>query len=795
MISLTHQQAQMLIRAGQNMSGTEEEALMRHLSTCTECRAYAALVDELHKTVPVLYPSTVYSEKEIRQKAARNRTLVRRQSIMNRISQGARSVVFAGAVLALLFILVILSPRLLPNQPGTGVDPSTVPSTELIPSREPSESTPTSAGSFQYTVAEGENLISIAEKFNLEQKTILWSNTDQLHDDPQNIRPGITLRIPTTNGLYYRWEPGDTIEAVAERFGIDPQAILDWPENAAQIETIENPQFQPQVEVFIPGGEKTLEPTPVAKGPDEVQTEEIPFCDQLVENYTPSDGFKLYCDDQYQYAFDYPLGWEIEGLDRPTPDPTTFPGAYLQVLQFFESNYANQVYIYTGVLPEGSSLLDIAQNHYAYDDRAFKKDYSPMQIGGKLAYGFVNRHVQDYSGVSLFFEHGDYYTLMYMKIISPAGLGVNWQIANSIQVPGALPKDNIISDELIDDSYLLIGAPRPTPTVQATAPVDVSTAEFELYFYRPLVVDYDPAIWSDMSEPDNREMMVNYLQHREIESCTIGVRGPSGFYPENMQDVILGDITYQLNEQKLAGGAVIRDYFFKSKPTDALDDVHNTIGIPILQVQYQPSEGQDCQAAAEVVFATLHPSERLINMPFCEKLARDYRTPPNYITYCDPDYNFAFDYPANWERTLIGTGSEDLSTNHALKIQDFSKPDMSNYIRVATYRLPESSNLEDSFKAHSFYADREFPEHEYAELQIGGQRAYAIVRQWVQDYSAVYLFFQHGEFYTIMEIKAISSPKLDTNWKIARSIQIPGATLEDNFIPDELLIDSYQLVK
>lgn len=200
-----------------------------------------------------------------------------------------------------------------------------------------------------------------------------------------------------------------------------------------------------------------IPPTPL---PPRATTSPMPtgilYCDNLFENYTPAEGYKLYCDRQYEYAFEYPLGWEVEGLDRPTPDPTAFPEAYSQVLQFFQNNYANQIYINTGIMPEGSSLLDMVQNQRAYEDRAFKKDYSPTRIGGKMAYGFVNRHVQDYNGVTLFFEHGKHYTVMYMKIITRAGLDVDWEIARSIQVPGTSPVDNVISDELIKDSYRLL---------------------------------------------------------------------------------------------------------------------------------------------------------------------------------------------------------------------------------------------------------------------------------------------------------------------------------------------------
>lgn len=184
---------------------------------------------------------------------------------------------------------------------------------------------------------------------------------------------------------------------------------------------------------------------------------ETPYCDGLYETYTPTQGFKLYCDEQFKFAFEYPEGWEVNGLGEPTPDPTAHPEVMPQTLLFYNRVRENYVYVYTHRMPPGSTLQQEVRNHFAYDDREYHKDYSPMRIGGKPAYGFVNRYGQAYNGCTLFFEHGDgYYTEMELKILSPAKLDVNWQIARSIQAPGYTPADNLIPDELVEDSYRLL---------------------------------------------------------------------------------------------------------------------------------------------------------------------------------------------------------------------------------------------------------------------------------------------------------------------------------------------------
>ena len=121
-------------------------------------------------------------------------------------------------------------------------------------------STQEHAGSFQYTVAEEENLFSIAKKFSLNPQTILWTNEDKLHDDPLNIKKGVVLRIPTMDGLYYRWKRGDKLEDIASQFGVKPQDILRWPENVMEFGTAVRPDIQPGTLLFIPGGKQPLQP-------------------------------------------------------------------------------------------------------------------------------------------------------------------------------------------------------------------------------------------------------------------------------------------------------------------------------------------------------------------------------------------------------------------------------------------------------------------------------------------------------------------------------------------------------
>jgi len=122
---LTHQQAQEILQAGQEVTEPVRESLAQHLAACADCRAYAALVDELAQVVPALYPPASLSEQAVRQKAAGKLPLVRRKSMMYRAITGTRAVVWAGIMLVLFLVAVILIPKMMVNETGGVVQTAT----------------------------------------------------------------------------------------------------------------------------------------------------------------------------------------------------------------------------------------------------------------------------------------------------------------------------------------------------------------------------------------------------------------------------------------------------------------------------------------------------------------------------------------------------------------------------------------------------------------------------------------------------------------------------------------------
>jgi len=104
-----------------------------------------------------------------------------------------------------------------------------------------------------YTVAKGDSVFEIADKFNLRPETVLWGNYTVLFDNPDQIAVGMQLTIPPTDGVLYQWQPGDSLESVAGRFEARTEDILHWPGN--QLDLID-PQVAPNTWVMVPGGQR-----------------------------------------------------------------------------------------------------------------------------------------------------------------------------------------------------------------------------------------------------------------------------------------------------------------------------------------------------------------------------------------------------------------------------------------------------------------------------------------------------------------------------------------------------------
>lgn len=108
------------------------------------------------------------------------------------------------------------------------------------------------AGVVQYTVQQGDTLESIASRFNLSDfYTIIWSNeTSKVNP----LRPGNTLNILPEDGVFYEVTENITIGQLAERYDVDPYAIIDADYNNLDGSTPDTVLVAGMGRIAIPGG-------------------------------------------------------------------------------------------------------------------------------------------------------------------------------------------------------------------------------------------------------------------------------------------------------------------------------------------------------------------------------------------------------------------------------------------------------------------------------------------------------------------------------------------------------------
>jgi LysM repeat protein len=107
-----------------------------------------------------------------------------------------------------------------------------------------------------YTVSAGDSIFGIAHDFNIKPESVLWANYNTLKDNPDMISIGLQLIIPPTDGVYYKWQDGDTLEGVAGRFKTTVDAILSYPGNKLDMT---NPVIKPGDFVMLPGGSRPFQ--------------------------------------------------------------------------------------------------------------------------------------------------------------------------------------------------------------------------------------------------------------------------------------------------------------------------------------------------------------------------------------------------------------------------------------------------------------------------------------------------------------------------------------------------------
>lgn len=79
-----------------------------------------------------------------------------------------------------------------------------------------------------YKVQPGDTVSAIAQKFGISTDTIRWAND---LEDIKSIKVGQELKILPVTGIAHKVQRGETVWSVAKKYSTDPQGIVDFPFN------------------------------------------------------------------------------------------------------------------------------------------------------------------------------------------------------------------------------------------------------------------------------------------------------------------------------------------------------------------------------------------------------------------------------------------------------------------------------------------------------------------------------------------------------------------------------------
>jgi murein DD-endopeptidase MepM/ murein hydrolase activator NlpD len=107
-----------------------------------------------------------------------------------------------------------------------------------------------------YTVQAGDTVQAIAANFGLQPTTIMWADS-AIEDAPDLLRIGQQVTILPIDGVYHQVAEGDTLEAIAEKYKVEHEAIT-----TCEYNHIESPdqQIAEGTWLIVPGGEKPYVP-------------------------------------------------------------------------------------------------------------------------------------------------------------------------------------------------------------------------------------------------------------------------------------------------------------------------------------------------------------------------------------------------------------------------------------------------------------------------------------------------------------------------------------------------------
>ncbi len=110
-----------------------------------------------------------------------------------------------------------------------------------------------------YTVQKGDTLTSIAARFGLHIETLYWYNRLK---DADRLSIGQQLQIPEVDGLIHEVKEGETLESIAETYGVRKGNMIAYAANRLR----EPYTLQVGQKIFVPGASKPIPRPAVTRG-------------------------------------------------------------------------------------------------------------------------------------------------------------------------------------------------------------------------------------------------------------------------------------------------------------------------------------------------------------------------------------------------------------------------------------------------------------------------------------------------------------------------------------------------
>ncbi len=108
---------------------------------------------------------------------------------------------------------------------------------------------------FEYKVEPGETMSAVAKKFGVDVDSIMWLNKGV---EEKKLKAGTLLKIPPVTGVVHMVKSGETIYSISKKYNVSAQAIVDFPFN----EFTNDETFALAIgqTVIVPDGEMPDEP-------------------------------------------------------------------------------------------------------------------------------------------------------------------------------------------------------------------------------------------------------------------------------------------------------------------------------------------------------------------------------------------------------------------------------------------------------------------------------------------------------------------------------------------------------